>query len=87
MSLYAGTRPGRLVADPSRSSTRSPYKASLLGSWHLPIEGEIETPAAGETTDTTVPADHVEGSGVTTEEGIKKNIWIRDLLLEASSGQ
>lgn len=63
----------------------SVYKPSLLRSWHLPLEGEVQSSVKSDALNAVDAIAHHAGLGVSPEEGIKKNIWIRDLILEAGN--
>jgi hypothetical protein len=53
----------------------------------LPLEGEVESLTEVDPLNPVDPIVNHAGLGVSPEEGVKKNIWIRDLVLEAGSEQ
>lgn len=51
----------------------------------MPLEGEVQSPVKSDALNAVDAIAHHAGLGVSPEEGVKKNIWIRDLILEAGN--
>lgn len=87
--LWGGNRLTRSIFFPV---DRHAYDPALLSSWNLPLDGETTSRDAQPSDEVqqrpvasagpTAAASALQGAGVDSRTGIKKNIWIRDLLLE-----